>query len=102
MRNMANFSLFVVLIFSHHISLANDLAKAVEQENMPRMEALIKNGADINAVYEGWTALLWAARKGNEKAIQILLANKTDIHAKDAMGYTALMMATQGGREKMA
>jgi ankyrin repeat protein len=55
---------------------------------------LLKAGADVNAKSQnGYTALMQAAVKPNEAAIQIinlLLDQKADINAQDKEGYTAL------------
>ena len=46
---------------------------------------------------EGWTALTWAALKGHEPIVQLLLENGADIEARNSSGDTALIWAAQRG-----
>lgn len=48
------------------------------------------------------TALISAARKGDIKAIKILIAAGADIHARDKYGCTALMWAASEGHPEIA
>jgi hypothetical protein len=46
------------------------------------------------------TALIWAALRGHEAVVQLLLDKRADIEAKDKLfGRTALIWAAQGGHE---
>ena len=45
------------------------------------------------------TALSYAAEKGNEAAVQLLLERKADVNAKDFDGSTALHWAALNGHE---
>ena len=58
------------------------------------LEALIKGGANLNAVDgKGQTALMMAAQRGNVLMVRVLLHYKADPKIHDALGYTALAYA---------
>ncbi len=59
-------------------------------------EAMIDNGADVNAKFDdGYTPLLLALKKKNKlKMIRMLLNKGADIDARTDEGYTALMLAS--------
>merc|ERR1712086_1048903 len=50
----------------------------------------------------GYTALLWAARKGHTKIAQILVDAGADVDSKGNTGYTALLWAAHKGHTKIA
>ena len=56
-----------------------------------RMEKLIERGAEVNQ--EGWTALHYAASKGNDDAVRVLLEHYAYIDAESPGKMTPLMMA---------
>ena len=50
----------------------------------------------------GWTALMWASRKGHKDIIEILLLNEeTNINQQDKDGKTALMNAASRGHKEI-
>jgi ankyrin repeat protein len=59
------------------------------------IKQLIAAGADVNLAEsrKGQTALMWAAAEGHADAVQLLIANKADIHAKSKAGFTPLVFA---------
>lgn len=64
------------------------------------IEGLMHKNADVNlaATYEkspGWTALMFAARGGNDYAVQRLLGAHAHVNALNAAGFTALDMAEE-------
>ncbi len=66
------------------------------------MEEMLAHGdrghGDAMAVNRGGeTALMWAASRGHEGAIKLLIKSKANVNAKDQHGFTALMNASQGG-----
>ncbi|MBC2717207.1 MAG: hypothetical protein HF978_18025 [Desulfobacteraceae bacterium] len=80
--------------------------------HMESVDALIKAGADVNAVSEkGATALMAAAAKGHLEVVKVLVANGADVNARTTLtltigkavtpkGSNALGLAAQGGFDK--
>ena len=53
--------------------------------------------ADVNAATKrGQTALMFAVSSGHPSVVLQLLANGANVQAKDASGFTALDMVTEG------
>lgn len=48
---------------------------------------------------KGWTPFHYAAEKGHEGIIRLLVTKGANIQAKDAQGYTPLHWATKNGRD---
>jgi ankyrin repeat protein len=77
------------------------LINAVRRNNVDLIKRLLRNGADANATNNnGETALMFAARKGDDEMVEILLP-KSDAKAVPNSGYTALMLAAKYGNVKM-
>lgn len=56
------------------------LIDAVQTDNLVRLQDLIDSGANLNEQDEqGWTALNWAAGKGNPAVVQVLVNNGADV-----------------------
>lgn len=70
-----------------------DLHKAVLDNDLKKIEKLLKSGADIEEVAEDKTPLLLAINLGLVKAAKLLLSNGADIHARDSNGASALYFA---------
>ena len=97
-----------LLAFTAHADLARDLNRAVEQQDIRKIKALIEKGADVNFVVSsssgagspgGETALMVAVKSGapNLGIIQYLLKHGADINTRNAAGQTALMFMADGG-----
>ncbi|KAL3495089.1 ankyrin repeat-containing domain protein [Aspergillus germanicus] len=68
----------------------------VLQEDSDMVDLLLRRGADPDARDNtGYTALLWAAKRGSPGMKQHLLP-KSDFNALDPHGYTAVSIAVQG------
>lgn len=76
------------------------LADAAANEDLARVEALIAEGADVNASQgDGMTALHWAARHGNASMTELLLEAGAGMESTTRLGaYTPLHMAAELGR----
>src|SRR5215216_6107027 len=76
-----------------------DLAKGMSQGKSALVEQALLQGANPNQLVkfkddDQWTPLMWAARWGNLKLVQLLLNMRANLNAKDQiMGSTALMWA---------
>gem|GEM_PF-5998400 len=74
--------------------------------NLPAAQRLATKGADLNAVgNEGQTALMYAVMGwgGDPKdLVQLLIDNKVNLNAKTKDGETALSLAKQNDRTKIA
>jgi uncharacterized protein len=70
----------------------------------PRMLALLlERGASIEAPSPNrTTALMMAARYGDERAVELLLARGADPRARNDLGLNAADFAQRGGRESLA
>ena len=87
-----------------NVNLANDyeetpLMYVALVGDVPRAKALVARGAEINKL--GWTALHYAAVKGNLEMVQYLLANEAMPNAPSPDGDSPLMMAVQSGNAQV-
>ena len=61
----------------------------------------IKAGANVNAKYDGWTALMYAASKGHAEIVNALINANADINAKAQLDVTVLMIAAGLGHTEV-
>ena len=72
---------------------------ACRKGKLPRVETLIKWGADVNKeISDGWTPLMAASYYGHADIARALLAAGADVNAADNGGGMALMFASDNGR----
>jgi cytohesin len=65
----------------------------------PAVEALLKAGADVNAVDDdGWTALMYCDGVDN---VRLLLKAGADMTVRNKEGQTALAVAAKAGQEEI-
>jgi len=69
--------------------LKTPLYIAFSDGNLPALEMLLKGGANPNTD----SILGWAASRGNEEAVKILLSYKADVNHLDELGRTSLYLA---------
>lgn len=79
------------------------LAEAAAEGDMARVEALLAQGADVDAAQgDGMTALHWAARHGSVGMTEVLLAAGAELEPTTRLGaYTPLHMAAELGRHQV-
>ena len=71
-----------------------NLWKAIEEESIAEAEQALKSGAKADRLYpDGSTPLTKATQKGNLKIVELLLANRVDLAARDGYSGTVLMYA---------
>ncbi len=79
-------------------SLNQQLIDAVKQDDVLKMQKLLKKGADINAQDKnGYTALYLASDQDRVAAVNLLLAAGANVNAQNKRGYTALHAASYKG-----
>lgn len=72
----------------------NALSKVAMMGRCGDVQEMLDVGARVTSTYEGKTALHFAAWKGHDQVAKLLLANDSDVNARDADGgYTPLHFA---------
>ncbi len=76
------------------------LMDAAKNNDLKKMEDLIKQGANVNSADDkGRTPLMYAAQAGSQQAIEKLVkAHHADVNAKDVNDQTALMKSSIMGK----
>ena len=63
--------------------------------SLEKMKLLLDHGAYINETDEnGWTALMFAAKKSNLNGVKLLLDRGADVNATNNLGKTAFSLAS--------
>lgn len=81
----------------------SDLIAAIQAGDARRARQLLEAGVEVDGVDEhGWTALSWAAGRGDSAAASLLLAHGADVfhHGRDAR--TPYLIALAAGRRDTA
>jgi len=80
------------------------LLQAAKYGNLPAVQALLANGADVNAkeTTYGATALIIASQNGHTEIVKLLLEKGADVNAKvTTYGAGALYAASQNGHTEV-
>lgn len=73
---------------------------AAANSKIPAMKSLVADGVDINAQYDGRSALCESARLGLLKSVDFLIIAGADLNLPDKDDTTALMTACLAGKTK--
>jgi ankyrin repeat protein len=67
------------------------------------VELLLLNGAEINhkEKTQGWSALIWSAKRGHLDTVKLLLTYKADKAIRDYKGMSALDWAVKSKHEEV-
>jgi ankyrin repeat protein len=84
-------------IHSRNESGFTPLIIAGYRNQLPAVEFLLENGADVNATSPEGTVLLGACYKDNLKLAEFLISHHADVNAQNETGTSALMFATLSG-----
>jgi ankyrin repeat protein len=80
------------------------LLDAAKSGNIEAVKQHLTAGTDVDARDEdGWTPLHWAVVNGHEETVELLLANGSDVNAKDDAfsGETPLHWAAENGHKEI-
>ena len=95
-------SLFFLFFFPSIVQAAGQLFQAIQEASPARIEALLSEGADVNARdNNGLTPLMVVAFLGRVDIVRLLLQKGADVNARDLQGEGALIKASAAGREKI-
>ena len=92
-----------LLLSAAHLPLDEPLIDAVRRGDAAAVLLLIEQGADVNAAEgDGMTALHWAAERGHERVVEVLIATGATVDAETRVGrYTPLHLAGRGGHGRV-
>src|SRR5688500_1658211 len=104
---MSRLAALVLLLTSVAVSAKADrggtaLADAVEKQDHRRIQALLKQGADVNAAQvDGMTALHWAVHHDDLAMARRLVAARANVNAANRYGVSALSLACSNGSAEL-
>jgi len=97
-RKLQVFVLTILMLCGCTSEMDEELIVAASTGNIPQVQSLIKQGANIETLaIDTWTPLTAAASAGCFEVVEILLTAKADINAPDGGGNTALFWAAFHG-----
>jgi ankyrin repeat protein len=78
-------------------SMRGFIFSLMDQKEFASVRFMIENGQDLNEQYEGTIPFCYAALRGLNEVVEMLLAARADINTRDQRGQTPLMAAAAGG-----
>ncbi|XP_078581984.1 death-associated protein kinase 1-like [Branchiostoma floridae x Branchiostoma japonicum] len=80
----------------------DEFVDAVRRGDVQAVRRGLQAGRDVNQrLWDGWTALLWASRKGYTEIAKLLLQHDADVEARGRYGDTALHEASITGNTEI-
>jgi ankyrin repeat protein len=80
----------------------SDVLEATQCGSTSAVRKLVLAGAKVNvADRDGFTPLMFAIMRGNQKMAAYLIEQKADVNRRNKVGQTALMLAAQGGYKRL-
>ena len=93
----------VKLLTAKGATVASTIHTATATGDIAKIENLIKEGADINAMDKiGWTPLSWTIVMNDPNATEFLISKGADVNSRGKRGMTPLLLACQRGRKDIA
>ena len=89
----------VISVAFFETALASPLVDAARDGDIAKVESLLNEGSDVNAV-AGATPLYFAAQRGHFDVVQLLVASGADVNNLTDFG-TALQIAARGNRTEI-
>lgn len=101
-REFKTVTLLLIMTFTQAVVAQSDIADAAMQRDNSAVQALIQDGADVNAGQaDGATALQWAAYYGDVELARVLLEADADVSIANRNGATPLWLAANHGDAAM-
>ena len=72
-----------------------ELVEESKDGNLERVKNLLKEGVDINFLYDKWTPLIGASQYGHLEIVKLLLENGADINLGNKIGWNPLLVASR-------
>lgn len=92
----------VKLLLKHNAarSVSDMMIDAVADGDRKMLDFFLRNGANVNHIFDGHSALHMAARRGDAMMVNLLVDRGADIHAENDFGQSALHFAAGYGYDK--
>lgn len=95
--------IFALISSITYASEMNTLNKAIADNNIKKVDQLIKKSGHLNQVdSEGMSPLMLAAAEGNIQVLELILKQNPDLEFKNDVGDTALALAVSSDQEQTA
>lgn len=87
--------LFLAMMLGQSLSYAAPLHDAIKAQDLEKVRSLLKRGANVNSLKNGFSPLMYAVQGNapNLAIIENLLKAGPNINAKTEYGYTAISFA---------
>ena len=111
MKPILRLAILVVVLAWSRLALCDEIQDAAKSGDLDKVKALLKANPDLifsrgitnaDPRLKDGTPLHIAALYGQKEVAKLLLANKTDVNAKDNYGATPLLWAALQGHEDVA